>query len=424
MPAESTGEPVALRDADEEAGREDLRGYRAERREEEHTRKRKRWVLVTLVVILAAAAVLAVLEGDRVKDAAGWFSDKISSIWEEDQGDRDETGNLYLTNPVTGQGFQDEAVNTLVCVDNNQILSVLLISLNGNGSMKCYLIPEDIVGKSQAGNDLSLSQALTSSPERMTELRYMVESLTGQPVHYVTVFPLKKLLLLADGLEFPPIKMASDTDVFNLYNGNWEKLVAGQEIKDADRILSYLMALGDPEEYEQREQRTAAYLPELMPALATLTEEELAEALVIETGTFSLNPSTSGEQERADYLASLIAAWSEGFGEGCAYFSAPEIEILNGCGVVGAGNDMRTRLESRGFEVAESGKNAKIIADGQEVNDFSHQASVIRYNSSDPLAEAYARYIAMLYKIPQVEYAEGGRGITIIVGSDLASPTI
>lgn len=84
---------------------------------------------------------------------------------------------------------------------------------------------------------------------------------------------------------------------------------------------------------------------------------------------------------------------------------------------------MKGQLESRGFKVAEAGKNAKVMEGGQEYNDFSHQVSVVRYASSDPLAEAYARYLAMLFKIPRVERSEDAGGITIIVGSDLATPS-
>ncbi len=164
---------------------------------------------------------------------------------------------------------------------------------------------------------------------------------------------------------FPTVRVSRDTEVYNPFTGAREKLTAGQELKDTDRILSYLLAEGSPDEYGERGERGAAYLPGLMEVLEGWTQADLAAALLAEAGTFQLTPSTSGQGESAGYLASLITAWAGGGGGDPVFFEAPEIEILNGCGVVGAGTGLKAQLESRGFKVAEAGKNAKVMEGGR-----------------------------------------------------------
>lgn len=420
-PLEEKGSIPAEAPRDESAS-----GYRTAQRLDE--RKKTKKTLFILVIVLAATAALAVLmvfKWEGVKDAAGWVGDRISSIWENDDAGRD-SGDLFLTNPLTGQEFQDDDINTLVTLvdDKNVIHALLYIGWNRDGTIKFFWIPENIVGKTQNGNDIRFSQALVEHPDRPGELRYMIESLTGEPVQYVAVVPLKKLLLLAGNLDLPMVKVAGDTEVFNPFTSVREKLSAGQELKDMDRVFAYLLDEGDPNEYVERERRGIPYLQEVLGNLSSWPRADLSTTLLEEPGAFTLSPSASGEEERAAYLASLVSAWSESIKSGGAYISMPEITILNGCGVVGAGNNLKGLLEARGFQVAEASGNAKVVVDGQEYNDFSHQTSVIYYASQDPLTQAQAAYIALLFSIPKVEYKEGGKGITIIVGKDLAASEI
>jgi hypothetical protein len=401
-------------------------GYRTTQRLDERKKLRRNiLILIIALVIAATLALMVVFKWENVQDAAGWVGDKVSSLWENDNAGQSNS-DLFLTNPLTGQDFQGGGINTLVAVvdEKNTINAIFYIGWNRDGTIKFYWIPENLVGKTQDGNDMRLSQTLAEHPERPGELRYMIESLTGEPVQYVAVIPLKKLLLLAGDLEFPPLKVAVDTEVFNPFTSVREKLLAGQELKDMDRVLAYLLDEGIPNGYNEREKRGIPYLQEVLGNLSTWTQADLSAALLEEPGAFTLSPSASGEEERAAYLASLILAWSENTKAGGMYLSIPEISILNGCGVVGAGNVLKGQLEARGFQVAEEGGNAKVIMDGQEYNDFSHQTSVIYYNSQDPLAQAQAGYIAVLFSIPKVEYKEGGTGLTIIVGKDLAAPAV
>jgi anionic cell wall polymer biosynthesis LytR-Cps2A-Psr (LCP) family protein len=424
---EGVEEGASLNGPREETPRdENTGGYRTTQRLDERKKLRKNVFIFTIVLaIVATLAVLMVIKWENVKDAAGWVGDKISSLWESDNTEQSNS-EVFLTNPLTGQDFQGDGINTLVAMvdDNNVIHALFYVGWNKDGTIKFYWIPENLVGKTQNGNDMRLSQALAEHPDRPSELRYMIESLTGEPVQYVAVIPLRKFLLLAGDLDLPSVKVSSDTEVFNPFTSVREKLLAGQELKDMDRVLAYLLDEVAANGHSERERRGIPYLQEVLENLSSWTQADLSAALLEEPGAFTLSPSASGEEERAAYLASLISAWSENLKAGGIYLSIPEISILNGCGVVGAGNALKGQLEARGFQVAEAGGNAKVVIDGQEYNDFSHQTSVIYYNSQDPLAQAQASYIAVLFSIPKVEFKEGGTGITIIVGKDLAAPAI
>ncbi len=170
-------------------------GYRTAQRRDEKARKRRKTALTVLVVLLLAAlAALAAWRWQDVKDAAREVGDGISGLWEDEQAGQEGKPDLFMINPLTGQQFQDSSINTLVCLTaDKQVRSLLYVSRAQDGTMEYFFVPEDIVGKAQDGSDLSLSGALAASPERTVELRYMVESLTGQPVHYVVVLPLKSL---------------------------------------------------------------------------------------------------------------------------------------------------------------------------------------------------------------------------------------
>lgn len=405
---------------------ESVSGYRtAQRLDDRKKTKKAFFVLIIVLAVATALVVLMVFKWESVKEAADWTGDKISSIWENDDAGRNNS-ELFLTNPLTGQEFQGDGINTLVAVvdDKDVIHALIYIGWSREGTIKFYWIPENLVGKTQNGNDLRLSQALAEHSNRPGELRYMIESLTGEPVQYVAVVPLKKLLLLAGDMDLPPVKVVSDTEVYNPFTLVREKLSAGQELKDMDRVLAYLLDEGDPNEYAERKRRGILYLQEVLGSLSSWPRDDISTALLKEPGAFTLSPSASAEEERAAYLASLVSAWSESIKSAGEYLSIPEITILNGCGVVGAGNNLKVQLEARGFQVAEASGNAKVVIDGQEYNDFSHQASMIYYTSQDPLAQAQAAYIAVLFSIPKVEHKEGGKGITIIVGKDLAASPI
>ena len=397
-------------------------GYRTALRRDQRSRRRRRSGLaVVAALLLAAASLAAAWRWDSVKGAARWLEERARGSRADGKPPGGEGAGDFLVNPLTGQEIRDASINTLVCLtEEGEVRALLRVSWAEGAAAGCFILPEGIVGKDQDGTDLSLARALSAKGERTQSLRYMVEGLTGQPVHYVAAIPLKSLLILAEETGFPPVRVARDCEVLNPFTKARESLAAGQVLKDTDRVLAYLLAEGGPDEYAERCERGRAYLPEVLGELAGWPAEALSEALRNPAAPFQLSPAPSGEGGNADYLASLAAAWSRGSASGIAFYEAPRIEVLNGCGVVGAGSAAKAMLESRGYEVAEAGRNAKVVEGGQEFNDFSHQASTLRYAPEDPLVEAYAKYLAMLFKIPKVECCGEREGITLIVGSDLA----
>ncbi len=377
---------------------------------------RKKFAIALVVILLIGGlAALTVLEWN-------WINDKVTSLWEDEKPVEAQEAHLFLTNPTTGQEYQDETINTVIGLtdDNGVIHGIVEIGWNRDGTINMYWISEGLVGKSQDGKDLSLSDALGGNIEHPGELRYIIERITGQTAHYVAVLPIKKALFLFEGLEFPPVEVFSDTQINNIYTQAREKVAAGRTIKDMDRVISYLLDEGGADEYYERVRRSQPYLEEAFSGIAGLSQEDLSAVLEEAPGTFTLSPSGSGEEGRNEYFASLLSAWSDGMVKGSRTVTLPDITILNGCGVVGAGSNLRNLLEGRGFMVADSGGNAKVVVDGQEYNDFSHQTSVLYYGTSDPLKKALAEYVAQLFGIPKVEFKESPDEITIVVGNDLA----
>jgi hypothetical protein len=101
--------------------------------------------------------------------------------------------------------------------------------------------------------------------------------------------------------------------------------------------------------------------------------------------------------------------------------AVPAVEVLNGCGVPDLGKRVGDRLNSLGVPVAGTGSNAKVTVDGEEINDFTHEASTIVYRSVDPRVEAFARYLGVLLSVTDVVSEPGpGPEIILIAGRDLA----
>ena len=82
---------------------------------------------------------------------------------------------------------------------------------------------------------------------------------------------------------------------------------------------------------------------------------------------------------------------------------------------------MGEQLNSLGVPVAGTAGNAKVVVEGEEVNDFTHEVSTIVYRSEDARVEAFARYLGILLSIEDVRFEPGPEAeIVIIAGRDLA----
>jgi hypothetical protein len=379
-----------------------------------------RQALITAAAfVMGALLALSVVRWDRVEDVLRRADRGISGLWHQDSA---ETGDNrpFLVNPLTGQRFKDGEINTAVAVvgGDGMLSRVAYISWSeGDGALEVFLLPPELVGKASGGEDLSLAASMRGHADNPVDFRYLVESITSRPLHYVLSLPLERLPALGEALELPPIEVQEDCEMFNPFTGAVERMRKGMVVRDRDRILAYLLAAGSPAGYRESTRRCIPYLPLAAEALREREEGELAGALSGTAGSFSLYPSPADDRERSAYLASLILAWSDG--GGIKAFGAPRIEVLNGCGVVGAGMAFKTRLEERGYRVDDATRNAK--KEGEDTNDFSYQASVVFVGGDDPLLEAYARYLALMFKIPRVQFKQEVDGLVIVVGSDLAA---
>lgn len=399
------------------------------RRSLRHSKKkgisRKRLIIALGLLLLASFLSLFLIFDwmsfrEDVVTAAGWVSKKVSGLWSRDGEARQGADTIFFFNPDTGKEYEGEEVNTLIAlVDEKGLIHLLLyVSYSrGDGITTFYWLPEEMVGKASGGRDLRFSEPLLSAARGISDLRYMVESLTGGDLHYLLFIDLNDFLKLAEVLEFPDVVVREEMEVYNPVTGARDKFLSGQELRGRDRVLAYLLAEQDPEEYWRRVDRGETYLEELFSTISARGQGWIEEKLTREGDRWSLIPSPRGAEERAHYLAALILSWAR---SDRRYLRVPNIEILNGCGLPGAGYRFKDRLEARGLLVVEAGKNAKSVINGQEQNDFSHQTSIILYRDHDRLVEAFAMYLALIFNIPEVRYEEGPpENLSVIVGSDL-----
>jgi hypothetical protein len=136
----------------------------------------------------------------------------------------------------------------------------------------------------------------------------------------------------------------------------------------------------------------------------------------------TLVPGTGSEARDASYLVSMLQAAVTAAGREIPCRGIPRVDVLNGCGVPDLGRKVGERLADMGVPLGETGKNAKVVVNGEEVNDFSHQESLIICRSADPRALAFARYLGVQLSVKEVREEVGpGAEVVVIAGRDMAS---
>jgi len=404
---------------------------RLNKRHQKEARK-KRWVLLIVILlvlcVLAVGAALDIPYINVAREAGSWIADRFASSGGNEEAAPDY---LYFTHPQSAEELEGE-VTVLVGVYTGagedraarEIIHLALFIYDRDaGTGETYLIPEASVAYNAAGQQVDLARTLQEEGGEDL-LRSTVGNLAGTEVDYLLLVEFWEAVRLLQGL-YPPTAVLHENTVFvNPVNGETNFLISGQEVKDADRLLFYLMATDRPDmwaAFDARRERAAAYLPEFFDALAPQSLEGLEEMLSTLGEDYLLDPGTGSALGDSSYLASMMQSFAE-LDEGeLAVKAVPAVEVLNGCGVPDLGKKVGGRLNSLGVPVAGTGGNAKITVDGEEINDFSHEVSTIIYRSVDPKVEAFARYLGVLLSVQDVVSDPGpGPEIILIAGRDLA----
>ncbi len=405
---------------------------RLSKRHRKEARKRRRAVLVVVLALGAVLAVGALLNIPYInvaREAGAWMGERFSGPRETEELVADYE---YFTDPQNGKKYQGE-VSVLLGIykaegetgDKRTILGLALLTYDtGNGVGEVYLIPETSVAYDAAGQQTDLGRALQEEGGEDL-LRSTVGNMAGSEVDYLLLAEFWEAVRLVQSLGAPPVVLAEKTVLVNPLNGETNYLVAGQEIRDADRLLFYLLATDHLEmwgAFAARLERAGDYLPQAFHLLGQEGPQGLQEAILPLGEGFRLEPGTGSPQGDGGYLASMLRSYVE-LDEGeLAFKSVPAVEVLNGCGVPDLGKKVGDRLASLGVPLAGTGGNAKVVVDGEELNDFSHQVSTIIYRSQDPRVAAFAAYLGVLLSVDDVRSEPGpGAEIIVIAGKDLAS---
>jgi len=404
---------------------------RLSRHRQGKARRMKRLLFVLGLLVLAVFAVGAAFDFPYLNVArrgGSWLAKKISggSIGGEDKADY-----LFLTNPQNLQALGGE-VSALFAIykaeegatSKRTIIYLAFLTYNAEqGDGEFYLLPETTVTYNALGQPVPLKQALDEE-KGLDLLRSTVNNMTASDVDYLVLLEFGEAMRLVQNLDLPPVELEEDLALPNPVNGDLNHLSKGQEIRDSDRLLSYLLASDMTDNKDLRDarlKRAAYYLPPAFGALGGEGQARLEEELASLDRNGFLLPSTGSLEGDRAYLASLIRAIGE-LPEGKLVVKAvPKVEVVNGCGLPDLGKKVGEKLLSFGVVVSGSAGNAKINVNGEEVNDFSHQTSSLIYRSEDRRVLAYARYLGVLMSIGDVSRASApGPEILLIAGKDMA----
>lgn len=401
-------------------------------RHQKKSSKRKRRIF--LIIVLVLGAVLAVGAAFDIpyinvaREAGSWLGERFSGSDTEAESAPDY---LYFTNPETGRNMGGE-ISTLMGLyrveegegEQRIILDLALLTYDTDkGVGEIYMIPETSAAYNVAGEKTDLARALQEEGGENL-LRSTVGNLAGSEVDYLFLVEFWEAVGLVQGLGLPPVTLAEQTVLVHPLNSETNFLVAGQEMGDPDRLIMYLMAtdyLQMWEAFSMRLERAQEYLPEAFGRLRPVAEDDMEEMLSSLEEDYTLDPGSGSVDGDRSYLASIIKSFSELEDSELAIRAVPAVEVLNGCGVPDLGKKVGERLDSLGVPVAGTAGNAKVIVEGEEVNDFTHEVSTIIYRSEDGRVEAFARYLGVLLSIEDVRFEPGPEAeIIIIAGRDLA----
>ncbi|RJP29379.1 MAG: LytR family transcriptional regulator [Actinobacteria bacterium] len=404
---------------------------RVSKRHRKEARKKRRVVIVVLLavgVVLAVGAIFDIPYINVAREAGSWIGERFSAPQENEEPVPDY---LYFTHPHSEKRLSGD-VSVLLGIYEDEggeesrrvVLDLALLSYDtDNGTGEVYLVPETSVAYNASGQQTDLRMALQEEGGEDL-LRSTVGNLCGGEVDYLLLLEFWEAVRLLQGLQ-PPAVSAGDVIVLvNPLNGETNFVAEGQEIKDADRLFFYLFAtdyLEMWESFSRRLERAREYLPGMLEGLKAEDTDGIQEMLSSLGQDYLLDPGTGSTQNDRRYLASMLQAFAGLEKADLVIDAVPAIEVLNGCGVPELGKKVGDRLASLGVPVAGTGGNAKMVVDGEEINDFDHAVSSIIYRSEDPRVEAFARYLGVLLSIDDIK-AEPGPGVEIILvaGRDLA----
>jgi len=405
---------------DEKKDKEKL--SRVSRSQHKQAKKKRRFILLIIllvVVVLGAGAAFNLPYINVARRGGKWLAAKISGSSENQEN---KSQYLFLTQPQSGK-ILTGIVSSLVAVymgngQDRTILGMALLSYDADlKEGLIYILSEGATAYNASGQKIELSQAIKNEGG-LDLLRNTAGNIAGLNIDYVVLLGFDGAVQMVQELALPPLLLSDKIVVNNPTNGDLSHLSGGQEIGDADRIVSYLLSYNSNSKRETRLERAKAYLPDALHGLQGKTLDQLTEGLSGLGAEMSLNPAakTSGEDQK--YFASMIEALSAA---PLTIKAVPRVEVLNGCGIPDLGRKVGDQLISLGVLVGGTGGNAKITVDGQEYNDFSHQKSSIIYRGDDPQVKAYAQYLGVLVSIDDVTYdSSTGPDLVIIVGKDKA----
>lgn len=407
------------------------RPSRVSRARESKARARRRIAAVAIVAatgILILGGILDLPYLNVARRGLTWARERIWPSAEEEKAGRPEYA--FFTLPGTKCPVGDEASVLLGIYGNNdrgsaELLYILLFTYATEGGKgELYLIPENLTAYDAAGERRQLRDVLKAG-EGEELLRSTVENMSGSRVDYLVLCDFRKAVRVLQGFRPPPICLENGLELRDPLSGEVDSIFAGQEIGDADRLLLYLMAADHSdawEAYYARLDRLARYLPDLQGAIAACGEVP-PEGDLLEGGEgLRMVPDAGSPERNAAYMYSMLRALAEA-GEGdVRCVGVPRVEVLNGCGVPELGKAVGKKLNELGIPVAGTTGNAKVVVDGEEVNDFSHLESEIVCRNGDRRSLAFARYLGVLLSVQNIrEEAGSDAALTVITGRDLAS---
>ncbi len=349
-------------------------GYRVSRLKASSQGKRKKRTLA--IVVAAVVLILAV--------AALFITGVIH--WPSFGGGSSNQSLSFLTNTTSGQAVSADSINILVMTyedrDPNQPITDILIATYGVQSTgaEFYGLPTGLLAHTSDGKTIKLWEALKYGGGKTGLATSEVQRILGESVHYTLLLKETDKQVLAETLGVP-----SESE-----DGSWD-----------------------------------GYLSSALASLRTQKSADLEKRAKEAAAFFQRSSSFSGADQQAQYFADMVKGFAALEPDQVTYRAAPVIEILNGCGAPGIGEQALNKLESYGFAVQDYGRNAKKMVNGEEVNDFSYVKSVIYYYAADGRLEAFARHLQSILVVETLEFREDpvlGEGtITLVIGNDLVS---
>ncbi|OFW70671.1 MAG: hypothetical protein A2V52_04890 [Actinobacteria bacterium RBG_19FT_COMBO_54_7] len=395
---------------------------RVSRSQQKQTKKKRRSIFIVIlavIVVLGTGAVFNLPYINVVRRGGEWLADKIRTPSGNQENDPEYQ---LLIQPQSGKVLSGIVSSLIVTYKGSGPDRVILglALFNYDTDLKegeIYILSEGATAYDAAGQKIDLSQALKNEggPDL---LRNTAGNIAGVDIDYLVLMGFDGAARMVQQLVLPPLLFSDNVVVTNPVNGDVSHLSKGQETGDADRIVSYLLAFDSGMRREARLERAQGYLPEVLYALHGQTVDKLAGQISGMGSELSLIPANKTQAEDDRYVASMLQAMAT---VPLMIKAVPRVEVLNGCGIPDLGKRVGDRLASLGVLVGGTGGNAKVVVDGQEFNDFSHQKSSIIYRRDDPRVKAYAQYLGVLISVDEIVYdSNPGPDLVIIVGKDKA----